>query len=162
MKKKYLKDIVEIFLVMCWPVLAMMIGLMFGETSMYYCSPLLILGFVCGLINADTKKRTTENKEHILCAANFYDDYNTYDHKPINITTGFITCGQRHHNCISTFAQIVGFPYSKESQKLHNTEVQGFLTSENRFVGRAEAAVIALEAGQIKEPIKSLHSEDLY
>lgn len=41
---------------------------------------------------------------------------------------------------------------------------QGFLTSTGRFVGRREAAQIALHSGQIKE-LKfgsELYSEDLY
>lgn len=102
------------------------------------------------------------NLEHIICAANYYDDGTEHVHKPINIKTGFITCGHRHHNCINTFAQIVGFPYSKESQQLQNTEVQGFLTNTNRFIDRKEAGKIAFEAGQTKELEIDLHSEDLY
>lgn len=65
-------------------------------------------------------------KEYILCAANRYDDGIIRDHNPKGVRTGFITCGRRHHNCIGTFAHIVGFPYSKESLKIMNTEVQGF------------------------------------
>lgn len=104
--------------------------------------------------------------EYILCAANWYDDGKEYVHQPKNIKIGFVTCGQRHHNCISTFAMIVGFPYSKEAQQLQNTEVEGFLTNTNRFVDRKEALKIALVANQIKDignvrPI-GLHSEDLY
>jgi hypothetical protein len=40
--------------------------------------------------------------------------------------------------------------------------VQGFLTSDDRFVDRREAAKIALAAGQVKEELKVLFSEDLY
>lgn len=41
---------------------------------------------------------------------------------------------------------------------------QGFLTSAGRFVGRREAAGIAVEAGQINEPKwgSDLYSEDLW
>jgi hypothetical protein len=31
---------------------------------------------------------------------------------------------------------MVGLPYSKESNILHQTEQQGFLTNTNRFVGK--------------------------
>jgi hypothetical protein len=39
---------------------------------------------------------------------------------------------------------------------------QGFLTNKNRFVSRQEGAKIAFAAGQIKEEIVRLFSEDLY
>lgn len=108
-------------------------------------------------------------KEYILCAANRYDDGKKYKHQPININRGFVVCGRRHHNCIDTFAQIVGFPYTELGHRIHNTEVQGFLTNTNRFVTRKEAYKIAFEADQIQGPNKGcaensigLTSEDLY
>ena len=102
-------------------------------------------------------------EEYILCAANHYDDGKIHAHQPNNITSGFVICGHRHHNCIGTFAQMVGFPYSKESQKLQNTEIQGFLTNTNKFVDRQEAAEIAFSAHQIQDiSLTKLHSEDLY
>ena len=108
-------------------------------------------------------------KEFIICAANRYDDGIERVHNPKNVRTGFVTCGRRHHNCISTFAQIVGFPYNDEGHRIHRTEVQGFLTNTNRFVTRKEAYKIAFDADQIKGPNKGqssnnigLTSEDLY
>jgi len=105
-------------------------------------------------------------QEYILCAANYYNDGVEYTHNPINIEIGFITCGQRHHNCIQTFVQIVGFPYSPEAMKIHQTEIQGFLTNTNRFVDRKEAQQIAIKADQLinLEEIRGvrLYSEDLY
>ncbi len=41
------------------------------------------------------------------------------------------------------------------------TSVQGFITDANRFVGRSEAAEIALAAGQIDKPTNQLFSEDI-
>jgi hypothetical protein len=102
------------------------------------------------------------NLEYILCAANYYNDGKIQVFKPRNIDTGYVVCGHRHHNCIQMFAQIVGFPYSEESHKLHNTEVQGFLTNLNRFVDREEAAKIAFNAKQIDSEKTQLFSEDLY
>ena len=108
-------------------------------------------------------------KEFILCAANYYQDGLIHVHQPKNISNGFITCGRRHHNCIGTFALIVGFPYTEEGHKIHNTEVQGFLTNTNLFVDRKEAFKIARDANQIQGPNKGqqenfigLTSEDLY
>ena len=105
--------------------------------------------------------------EKILIAANWYnDEMCCHVHKANNIETGFIVCGYRHHHCINTFAQMVGFPYSKRDRQLRNTEVQGFLTSLNRFVTRKEAFIIAKEANQIinldKTRDNELYSEDLY
>ncbi len=108
-------------------------------------------------------------KEYILCAANYYDDNIVHTHTVNNIETGFVVCGRRHHNCISIFAQIVGFPYTEDGHKLHKTEIQGFLTNTNRFVNRQEAYMIAVNADQIIGPNKGretnpigLTSEDLY
>lgn len=107
--------------------------------------------------------------EYILCAANRYDDGEIHEHQPVNIKRGFVVCGRRHHNCIGTFAQIVGFPYNENGHRIHRTEVQGFLTNTNRFVSRKEAYKIAFEANQIIGPNKNepsnaigLTSEDLY
>ncbi len=108
-------------------------------------------------------------KEYILCAANWYNDMANHEHQPANIKQGFVVCGRRHHNCISTFAQIVGFPYDQNANKIMRTEIQGFLTNTNRFVGRKEAFKIAAQANQIIGPNKGdlensigLTSEDLY
>lgn len=95
-------------------------------------------------------------KKYILCAANHYLDGKKYEHQPVNITTGFVVCGRRHHNIFAVLGQVYG-------QHLKNIqEIQGFLTSDDRFVDRIEAADIAFAAGQIPELISRLHSEDLY
>lgn len=108
-------------------------------------------------------------KEFILCAANHYDDGKKHTFSPKNIEQGFVVSGRRHHNCIETFAMIVGFPYTDEGHKIHRTEIQGFLTNLDRFVDRKEAYKIAFEAEQIKGPNEGrnensigLTSEDLY
>jgi len=79
--------------------------------------------------------------EKILCAAVLYE--------------GILVAGYRHNDCI---ANILAFrPDAKISQ-----EMQGFLTSKERFVDRKEAGQIAYKAGQIEKPIDLLLSEDLY
>jgi len=107
------------------------------------------------------------DKEYILCAANHYNDDKEHHHQPKNIVHGFVICGRRHHNCISTFALMVGFPYDDNGLKLMNTEIQGFLTNTNRFVDRLEALDIAIKANQLlpDERINErlgLFSENLY
>ena len=108
-------------------------------------------------------------KEFILASACWYDDGQEHVHQPTNIKIGYITAGQRHHNCIGTFAQIAKFPYDAKALKIMRTEVQGFLTNKNRFVDRKEAYKIAFDADQIIGPNKGdpensigLTSEDLY
>jgi len=108
-----------------------------------------------------------ENKEYILCAANYYNDGKKHTFSPRNIETGFVVCGRRHHNCIQTFAQIVGFPYDEKGLELMRTEEQGFLTNLDRYVDRLEALEIARNANQlldgegVNEKI-GLFSENLY
>lgn len=108
-------------------------------------------------------------QEYILSAANYYNDNIIHEHQPKNIEVGFVVCGRRHHNCINTFAQIASFPYNDYWNKIHNTEIQGFITNTNRFVNRQEAYKIAYESNQIIGPNKGyptneigLTSEDLY
>ena len=48
------------------------------------------------------------------------------------------------------------------ADKLKDGEVKrGFVTNGGKFVGRKKAAKIALKAGEIKKPVKKLHSSDL-
>lgn len=95
------------------------------------------------------------NNLKLLCAAIHVDDSVKHLHQPKNIVTGYVICGRRHHNCIQT-SVILG-----KSPVKSNT-VQGFITSDDLFLNRTEAAIFAYTHGQIKEPIKTLFSEDLW
>lgn len=88
----------------------------------------------------------------ILCAAIYVKNNLTYSHQPNNIVNGFVICGYRHSNCYATL-KIVGF-------KTFDI-VEGFLTSDNRFVDRIEGAIIANSSKQT-ESAKFLFSENLY
>lgn len=92
---------------------------------------------------------------YIMCAAIYYDDGNKYPHQPKNIETGMIICGHRHHVCFVTIMHT--FPNRDK-----NNIKQGFLTSDNRFVSRIEAAKIAYDCGQTEIQLPSLFSEDLW
>lgn len=95
-------------------------------------------------------------KEYIVCAAVHFEDGKNYVHQPVNIKTGFVVCGLRHHNCFATFSIIARLTH-------WNYEAQGFLTNTNRFVSRQDAARIAYRAGQINDAHKKeLFSEDIY
>lgn len=97
--------------------------------------------------------------EYIVCAANWYKELPTPVHGVKNINKGIVFSGYGHAQCLHQMVAMTG-------KRQHEVkEVQGFLTSKNRFVDREEGAEIALKSGQIKE-LKyhntRLFSEDLY
>jgi len=77
-------------------------------------------------------------KEFILCAAIDYD--------------GTIVCGHRHGDCYDVLKSLIG---EIDADKLPARDKQGFLTSENRYVGREEAWVIAKERKQVVHGLKA-------
>lgn len=100
-----------------------------------------------------------EKQEYLLCAAIWVQDDGVFVHQPVNIKTGYVICGRRHHNCFG----ILSILRSGLTQWVHQT-IQGFITSDDRFVDRKEAMQIAKLSGQVtdKQSFKELHSEDLY
>ena len=99
--------------------------------------------------------------ERILCAAILFDDLKVRVHQPQNITTGFVVCGRRHHNCYATLVAILGDDKWQETKTDFN-QTQGFVTSLDMFVNREEAAKIAYIAGQVDKIQDRLISEHLY
>jgi hypothetical protein len=83
-------------------------------------------------------------KEYILCAAIHYDDGKGWLHQPKNILTGYVVCGRRHHNAIMLHYGLTGKPTEPNN-------IQGFVTSKDRFVNRIEGYQIAIDASQIGE-----------
>lgn len=104
--------------------------------------------------------------ERIICSANFYNDGIVHVHQPINITTGYVIAGMRHHNCIAIFSIMQEGVPREETLKLMRTEDQGFITTLNRYVDRKEGLQIALAANQVLDINEirgtNLYSEDLY
>ncbi len=105
-------------------------------------------------------------KEYILCAAIWYKDLKLKKEipelRPKNITAGIVILGHRHGQCIWTIASLLGLRTCKNAEDATGEHEQGFLTSENRYLNRKEAAKLAFEVGQIKEETEVLYSEDLY
>lgn len=96
----------------------------------------------------------------ILCAAVYFPTSSKYVHQPKNVDHGFVILGFRHCNCFLTASLLDESLGRREVQP-----VQGFLTDDNRFVTRQEAAQIAKACGQVKKPLVikgELCSEDLY
>lgn len=111
------------------------------------------------ITDALNKLESQGNKEYILCAAIWFDDGKEYAHQPKNVKTGLVFCGWRH-GCI--FPQIGGTVKERQDLLIFEKE-QGFLTNENRFVDRKEAAKIAIASGQITDVDNNyLFSEDLW
>ena len=103
-------------------------------------------------------------EERILCAAIYIDDGKEHLHQPQNILRGFVVAGRRHHNCIYT-ASLLGERDPVVAEAIKKRENQGFLTSHDRYVSRASAAVIARKQGQLLVPemvTEELTSEELY
>lgn len=108
------------------------------------------------------------NKKHeipyIICSAIWFKDGNVYHHQPKNVDSGIVVAGRRHHNCFLTAQQLSGGGNggTKIKNLSENGIVQGFLTSDDKFVNRKEAGKIAFDAGQIDKLTECLFSEDLY
>lgn len=76
-------------------------------------------------------------------------------HAAVISESGMVFLGKCHADC---FHQAFNVRVKMSS----GSEKQGFFTNKGRFVGRSEAADIALAAKQIDKPIKILFSEDLW
>ena len=104
-----------------------------------------------------------EKTQFIIASAIWYQDINTEDSlnlaNPYNINKGIVIVGRRHHNCLHTF-NIITKLRSVESKV--GKMVQGFLTNNNLFVDREEAAKIAFESGQTAIRMKALFSEHIF
>lgn len=101
------------------------------------------------------------NKEYILCAAIWYKEFTSITDKqlrirgsqPTNVDKGIVICGWRHGNCIIINKALTGYRTVTFAEDGVGEHIQGFLTSNNRFVDRHEAMKIAFEANQVDEKI---------
>src|SRR5688572_16192142 len=82
------------------------------------------------------------DEEYILCAAIHFKDGKDHLHQPVNIQSGFVVCGRRHHNVYLTVSIF-------QTERVLDDE-QGFVTSKDRFVDRKEGGEIAFKVGQTK------------
>ena len=76
-------------------------------------------------------------------------------HAAVKAKNGWMFFGKCHADCF----------YKAHNMKIEmekGADAQGFLTSEGRFVCRALAAVIALNADQVDDLSSALFSEDLW
>lgn len=103
-------------------------------------------------------------KEFIVCSAVHYDN-GVKNKTVLNVESGVIVCGRRHSDCYDIIEGLIG---DIDMSKIPARDKQGFLTSKNRYVSRAEAFKIAKENNQIthkmfdNDETGSLNSEDLW
>jgi len=100
----------------------------------------------------------SDDKERIICAANWYQDGKEYAHQPCNVDSGYVFCGRMHHNIIALHFALTG-------NVTGNSCDSGFLTSHDRWVDRVEGLAIAKERDQIIKKHgnpNELYSEDIY
>lgn len=98
-------------------------------------------------------------KETITTAATWFKEQPTAILLPVNITKGVVVCGYSHAHILYAVNALLG---TKQYQQ--GKQTTGFLTSMNRFVDRKEAAIIALNSGQIEKlryHTNQLFSEDI-
>lgn len=105
--------------------------------------------------------------EYITCAAIWYKELPKQNFPPKNIDKGIVVCGLRHSNCIDIMKTLGELRTVRFAPDGVGETIQGFMTSENRFVDRLEAAEIAIKSGQVlrnflSNPLIGLFSEDLY
>lgn len=102
-------------------------------------------------------------KPYVICAAVHFLNREVYQEQPKNIELGFVVAGRRHNNAFQTAFLLYGEDEVQENvRKELWIPICGFITSDNRFVTRPEAAEIAFEAGQTVVDKQFLISEHLY
>lgn len=99
---------------------------------------------------------------YLLCSAIWYKDLPTMRLLPNNCDKGIVLCGWRHGNIIAQMQATMGLRTVVHGENSAGEYEQGFLTNDNRFVERAEAAEIAFKSGQIKVEKTYLFSEDVW
>ena len=99
---------------------------------------------------------------YLLCSAIWYKDLPTMRLLPNNCDKGIVLCGWRHGNIIAQMQATMGLRTVVHGENSAGECEQGFLTNDNRFVERAEAAEIAFKSGQIKVEKTYLFSEDVW
>lgn len=100
-------------------------------------------------------------KDYLLCAAIWFKDGKMYEHQPKNIDAGFVVCGRRHRNCYKT-AWIFNKGKVEHLLETGNKALEGYITSDDRFVDRKEGGEIAFSVGQTSSLKDCLFTEDLY
>ena len=127
------------------------------------------------MIEIDPDTLEEVKKEYILCAAIWYRDGTEAPRGMIaqNIDTGVVIGQWRHGNCINVRSTNPVWNAKKLAEKKGETPmitkyedtleyydyVDGFLTSEGRFVDRWQGMKIAYEAGQVDEK-RAFRSEE--
>lgn len=87
--------------------------------------------------------------EKIICAATWYKEFPKQVHGPKNIDVGVVISGKNHSQIYTALNSLTGKRECSIGEDCCGKFVQGFLTTENRFVDRKEAWLIAEANNQI-------------
>ena len=98
--------------------------------------------------------------EKILCAAILYKSIQS----KYGENNDIIISGYRHADIILSVLKLTGLRTVTSGENSTGSFVQGFLTSDGRFVNRKEAMLIAKENNQLirDDVFDELYSEDIY
>lgn len=78
------------------------------------------------------------------------------------VKSGKVYYGHRHPHCIEAMNAELSWTMNRQEISAID-KIQGFITSENRFIDRKEAAKIWVEqGGKINYSTEELYSEDIY
>lgn len=143
--------------------------LVIGQDVNEHAMPVLIQIMKNNIGNKPETETVLEQEERILCAAIWYKDIPLKKEipgtllRPVNIDCGVVFCGYRHPHALYTMVAVTGLRSVEVADDGVGRETQGFLTSENRFVDRREAARIHVRnGGKLNYSTEDLYSEDLY
>lgn len=103
-----------------------------------------------------------QEEEKVICAAIWYKNFPTPVQGVRNIDQGVVLCGHRHAQIIGQIKSIINLRTATYAIDGTGEFEQGFMTSKNRFLTRAEAAKMFIEAGGKPDFDTRLFSEDLY
>lgn len=95
------------------------------------------------------------NVEEALQGIEMSEETEVIKHAAVIAKDGRFLMGKSHADC---FHQAKNIGVETHS----NANCQGFISSKGRFLDRKEAAVVAVEAGQVRNGIEILFSEDLW
>lgn len=106
-------------------------------------------------------------KEFIISASVWDKNFQwKINFNPKNVSEWYVAYWPRHSHCYEALRLIYTLNWLEKIN--HNNVIQGFITSDNRFVDRKEWYLIAKEAKQTTNMIRKeiewevLFSEDLY
>lgn len=57
-------------------------------------------------------------EEYIICSAIHFDDSKEHVHQPVNIKSGYVVCGRRHHSILHFHELLLYRHFSGQGKKM--------------------------------------------